>query len=100
MVKCVICERKEAVHKCRLCGRPVCDDDYDQSTGLCSVCTTTRCEICGKYPAIGYCMICGRVGCEDCLIQVTLVSYVCKECMRKGLYKIETGGRKASTRNT
>ncbi len=89
MVMCSICGFKEAKFKCRLCGRWACEDDYDEETGLCSICLSTRCEICGKYPAIGYCMICGRIGCEDCLVQVTTVSYVCKECLAQGKYVLK-----------
>lgn len=100
MVKCVICGINDALYKCRLCGRMVCSKDYDHVIGLCSICKTTRCEICGRYPSIGYCLVCGRVGCEDCLIQVTLVSYVCRECVRKGLYELGVKGRKTFSQNS
>ncbi|WP_244372465.1 hypothetical protein [Staphylothermus marinus] len=90
MKVCDICESKPAKYKCPVCGRYVCEDDFDFNKGVCKVCSETMCEICGKYPSIGYCMICGRNGCEDCLIQVTPVSYVCKECIRQGRYRLET----------
>ena len=86
---CEICGLKLAEYVCRICGRRVCRDDYDVEKGVCSICRDTMCEICGRYPAISYCMVCGRIGCEDCLIQVTPVSYVCKECVRRGLYRLE-----------
>ncbi len=80
---CSICEEKEAKYRCRICGRPVCEDDYVAEKGICRVCEETLCEICGKYPSIGYCMVCGRMGCEDCLVQVSMVSYICIDCYRK-----------------
>ena len=93
---CSICGVKPAKYKCKRCGRHVCEDDYDPETGLCSVCLETNCEICGRYPAIGYCMVCGRIGCEDCLVQVSTVSYVCKDCIRSGRYRLNVKGGKAS----
>ncbi len=92
-ILCSICERKQAKYRCRICGRPVCEEDYILEEGICRVCKVTRCEICGKYPAIGYCMICGRIGCEDCLVQVSPVAYVCKDCIKEGRYKLETRRR-------
>jgi len=85
---CDICGMKPAKYECRLCGRKVCEEDYDHEKKLCKVCSSALCEICGKNLSIGYCMVCGRSGCEDCLIQVSTVSYVCKECIRKGRYRL------------
>ncbi|MCY0868096.1 MAG: hypothetical protein OWQ48_02545 [Desulfurococcus sp.] len=82
-MKCEICGEKEAVYKCRLCGRAVCSDDYDHEKNLCSICSEALCEICGRQLSISYCKICGRIGCEDCLIQVTPVEYVCRDCALK-----------------
>ncbi len=86
---CDICGEPGAHHVCKRCGRRVCDLDYDENTGLCRICLETNCEICSKYPAIGYCMVCGRIGCEDCLVQISMVAYVCKECIRKGVYNLD-----------
>uniref|UniRef100_A0A7J3Y0L3 B box-type domain-containing protein n=1 Tax=Thermogladius calderae TaxID=1200300 RepID=A0A7J3Y0L3_9CREN len=80
---CEICGLNPAVVKCPVCGRFVCEDDFDYEKNMCLVCSNTRCEICGKKPSIGYCRVCGRVGCEDCLIEETPVSYVCRECAGK-----------------
>ncbi|MBU4501939.1 MAG: hypothetical protein KKA79_05050 [Nanoarchaeota archaeon] len=38
IVKCQICNKKIANNKCKKCGRNVCEDHYDPSTGVCSVC--------------------------------------------------------------
>ncbi|MCI4461369.1 MAG: hypothetical protein JHC12_00185 [Thermogladius sp.] len=80
---CEICGLNRAVVKCPVCGRFVCEDDFDSEKNMCLVCSSTMCEICGEKPGIGYCRVCGRVGCEDCLIEETPVSYVCRECAGK-----------------
>jgi hypothetical protein len=38
---CHMCGKK-ADKTCRMCGRPVCDDDYDSKTGTCSACKSGR----------------------------------------------------------
>lgn len=35
---CEICEAKPVVDGCDRCGRLVCEDHYDASTGLCTQC--------------------------------------------------------------
>ncbi len=82
-MSCSICGVKEAVYKCRVCGRTVCRDDYVLEKGICRVCEETMCQICGNNLSIGYCRVCGRLGCEDCLVQVSPVSYICRECLSK-----------------
>jgi len=39
---CYICRRKLATRICRLCGKAVCDDDYDGKAGLCNNCKSGR----------------------------------------------------------
>ena len=38
LVKCQVCGKKIASNTCRKCGRNVCEDHYDPSTGLCTSC--------------------------------------------------------------
>lgn len=35
---CQICERAEARHSCRICGRQVCEDHWNEAVGTCSPC--------------------------------------------------------------
>jgi len=35
---CQMCRIRPASHACRLCGRIVCDRDYDVKLGLCASC--------------------------------------------------------------
>ncbi|MEM1628001.1 MAG: zinc finger HIT domain-containing protein [Desulfurococcaceae archaeon] len=79
---CEICGEREAIYKCKLCGRRTCSIDFNLGKGICNVCDDALCNICGNALSIGYCKICGRIGCEDCLIQVSLVEYVCKNCFK------------------
>ncbi len=83
MAKCEICGEREALYKCRLCGRLVCPLHFNKKKGICSVCEMALCEICGRNLSIGYCPICGRLGCSDCLVQITPVVRVCKDCLAK-----------------
>ncbi|MEM0246521.1 MAG: hypothetical protein QXG15_04170 [Desulfurococcaceae archaeon] len=84
-MKCEICEIKEPLYTCKMCGRRVCDDDYDKITGYCLVCKDAICKICNRYLSIGVCKYCGRLGCERCLIQVSPIEYTCVDCRRKEL---------------
>jgi hypothetical protein len=36
--KCQICNMKMARYSCKMCGAPVCEDDYDKESGLCIAC--------------------------------------------------------------
>ncbi|WP_440059191.1 hypothetical protein ACSU1N_05230 [Thermogladius sp. 4427co] len=83
MRTCDICGMKEGRYKCPVCGRFVCEDDFDFEKNMCIACASARCEICGKNLAIGYCRICGRIGCEECLVEESPVSYICIDCARK-----------------
>lgn len=88
MVRCEICEAKEATHKCEICGREVCDRHFDPKKGICEICSEALCEICGERLSVGYCEVCGRIGCEDCLIQINVTKYVCKECYYSSRYRL------------
>ncbi|WP_048058945.1 hypothetical protein [Desulfurococcus amylolyticus] len=88
-MKCEICGEKEALYKCNLCGRRVCEDDFDSAKKTCKICSEALCEICGQQLSIGYCKHCGRIGCEDCLIQVSPVEYICKDCAAKYHLKLK-----------
>ncbi|HLC98654.1 MAG TPA: hypothetical protein VJC00_01475 [Candidatus Nanoarchaeia archaeon] len=35
---CMVCERKPGVYTCSMCGRVVCSEHYDASTGMCTAC--------------------------------------------------------------
>jgi len=77
---CEICG-KPAVARCRLCGREVCEEHYDRSTGLCTICLNTRCEICKERLAVGRCIICGRLVCDKCSVQLDNVRRICVHCL-------------------
>ena len=79
---CELCG-KPGVAKCRMCGRTVCSEHYDEKSRLCKVCSMSLCEVCGRRVAIGRCVLCGRLGCEDCLVQVDNVRRICRECLVK-----------------
>ncbi|MGB9827281.1 hypothetical protein IMZ38_03125 [Thermosphaera chiliense] len=81
--RCEICMVNDAVYTCRLCGRRVCRQDFDDQRGICKVCSLTLCELCGKQLSVGYCVVCGRLGCEDCMIQVSNVAYICRDCFAR-----------------
>ena len=36
---CAICEAKLASYKCVICGRIVCEDDYNRAGNICRQCT-------------------------------------------------------------
>ncbi|MEM4481357.1 MAG: hypothetical protein QXK88_04620 [Desulfurococcaceae archaeon] len=83
--ECEICNKKAATHKCSICGRRACDDDFNHLKGHCLVCENALCKLCGNHLSIGTCKHCGRHACERCLVQVSLIEYVCIECYRRGL---------------
>ncbi|MEM0380344.1 MAG: hypothetical protein QXX35_05360 [Desulfurococcaceae archaeon] len=80
---CSICESKQSVFKCSICGRNVCEKDFDLDKKICRICCETLCKICNKYLSIDKCSICGRNGCEKCLIKITPFQYICIDCYRK-----------------
>ena len=86
MVKCEVCGVEEASLKCPVCGRLVCELDFDKSRGVCLVCSRALCSVCGRYLAIGLCSICASPVCEDCAIEVSPVEIVCRRCWERGLH--------------
>lgn len=82
---CEICEASEAVYKCRLCGREVCERHFNKEKGICTICEGSLCELCHQRPSITFCPICGRLVCYEDSVQLDEVRRVCKECYAKGL---------------
>ncbi|MCW6161004.1 MAG: hypothetical protein LVQ97_02355 [Candidatus Micrarchaeales archaeon] len=41
-VLCDICKKRIAKNVCKLCGRRICNDDFDMATGLCKSCKRGR----------------------------------------------------------
>jgi hypothetical protein len=39
---CHICGIRPATHTCKLCGRAVCDEDFDAKLGVCNSCKHGR----------------------------------------------------------
>ena len=39
---CQICKTRLAAHTCPLCGRAVCDSDFDKKAGICNSCKRGR----------------------------------------------------------
>ncbi|MEW6062942.1 MAG: hypothetical protein AB1571_01035 [Nanoarchaeota archaeon] len=35
---CSICESSLAIFKCAICGRPVCENDYNRAADICRQC--------------------------------------------------------------
>ena len=85
MTLCELCHHKEARHRCRLCGRLVCEDHYDAKTGLCAACGAALCELCGERLAVTFCPSCGRLVCYEDSVQVDNVRRVCRECYARGV---------------
>ncbi len=79
---CEICGAR-ASHKCRICGRFVCDKHYVEDRSICVYCDMTLCELCGKRLSISICPICGRQVCDTCSLQVTTAIRVCRECYQQ-----------------
>lgn len=78
-MKCEICWENKPVTSCRLCGRKVCDEDYDKERDVCKACSEAICQICDRNLSIGYCRICGRLVCDLCSIKNN-VALVCVQC--------------------
>ncbi len=77
---CEVCRRRPATRRCRLCGRLVCSEDYDESRGICRFCAETLCEVCGERLAVASCEVCGRLVCDECGVQLTPVVWLCPSC--------------------
>ncbi|MGC9210194.1 MAG: hypothetical protein ACP5FT_02885 [Acidilobus sp.] len=81
---CEVCNLRPALHVCRICGRRVCEEHYDESRGICVICASSLCEICKERLAITFCPVCGRLICYEDSVQVDNVRRVCRECFDKG----------------
>ncbi|MEM0346025.1 MAG: hypothetical protein QW650_05050 [Thermofilum sp.] len=80
---CEIClEKSEVLIRCRLCGREVCPEDFDEARGVCAACSETLCQICGERLSVGYCEECGRLTCRECSIEHG-PALLCLECAAK-----------------
>ncbi|MCD6457875.1 MAG: hypothetical protein DRJ39_02230 [Thermoprotei archaeon] len=77
---CEICGKKiRKVKRCKMCGRIVCESDFDEVKKICKICSLTLCELCEKQLAIGYCQRCEKLVCEDCSVKIN-AGYLCKNC--------------------
>ena len=79
---CEVCLLREAKHRCRLCGRLTCDEDYVEDKGICRICAETLCYICGENYAIALCANCGKPICRAHSVRVGLKRY-CTVCAAK-----------------
>ncbi|RLE83099.1 MAG: hypothetical protein DRJ52_00800 [Thermoprotei archaeon] len=80
---CDICLNSvNTLYVCPLCGRKVCELDFDKEKDVCACCADTLCRICGKNLSIALCENCERQICEDCAIEVSEHIYFCKECFQ------------------
>ncbi|RLE61523.1 MAG: hypothetical protein DRJ32_01105 [Thermoprotei archaeon] len=82
--RCEICDSfTKDVYICKLCGRKVCKEHYDETKSICLVCAVTLCQLCGKRLARGNCAVCGKLVCSACSIKVG-AGLVCKRCLQTG----------------
>lgn len=79
---CEVCEVKEAVSRCRMCGRYVCEDHLGPD-GLCSICREVLCEVCHQKLSVNKCLICGKLVCRSCSVELQPAIRVCRECYSK-----------------
>jgi len=77
---CEICEVKEAVGSCKICGRLVCEKHLEGD--ICSVCKELMCNICGINLSVTTCPVCGRLICRDCAAELQPGIRICHECFR------------------
>jgi len=75
---CEVCEEREAVGRCNICGRWVCSKHLVE--GVCAICKDLMCSICGKQLSVSRCPICGRLICRNCSIELQPGIRVCREC--------------------
>jgi hypothetical protein len=80
---CLVCRQREATNLCPICGRSVCEEDFDPQLGVCVLCRDSLCAFCGKRLAVASCEVCGRTVCDECGVQVTPVVWLCPECSEK-----------------
>ncbi len=79
--RCELCEYNYAKHLCVVCGRRVCDKDYDELLGMCVVCRDALCNVCNRNLSVSRCSLCGRLVCSKCSIDLDGVRRVCFLCL-------------------
>ncbi|MCX6707603.1 MAG: hypothetical protein NT001_05700 [Candidatus Woesearchaeota archaeon] len=52
VVLCMMCGSKPAADSCSMCGRVVCKEHFDASTGLCTSCSSGRKAVLGRQRVI------------------------------------------------
>ncbi len=72
---CEICEDEIASRVCKICGRRVCKNHFNEELQICKVCEITLCYICMSRFAVTVCAVCGKPICE-------------KDSSKFGLYRI------------
>ncbi|BBG23822.1 hypothetical protein IC006_1117 [Sulfuracidifex tepidarius] len=82
-LKCEICWENDSKHCCKICGRKVCEEDFNKERGICKVCEMSICQLCQRNLAIGYCECCGRLVCIECTAYHDKSRRICKECFQK-----------------
>ncbi|WP_084019843.1 hypothetical protein [Vulcanisaeta thermophila] len=78
-MRCQVCDELEAHHKCRVCGRVVCDLDFNKELNVCRVCEATLCQVCRSRLAVGHCVNCARTVCRVDSVRFGL-GRLCIEC--------------------
>ncbi len=83
-MRCEICiiDSREAIHRCPLCGRYVCDVHFVREHGICKICDMTLCYICRERFAVAVCAVCGRPICERDSVRRGL-SRICTLCLQQ-----------------
>jgi len=75
---CEVCGKREAVGRCRICGRWVCSKHL--INGVCVVCRDLMCEVCRKRLAVSSCLICGKLICRSCSVELQPGIRLCMKC--------------------
>ena len=78
---CEVCEEREAVAKCNICGRWVCEKHLEGN--VCAICKELMCDVCGERLSVGRCPLCGRLICRRCSIELQPGIRVCRDCFSR-----------------
>lgn len=78
---CEVCEEREAITRCSLCGRWVCEKHIDGA--LCAVCRELMCSLCGVRLSVSRCLICGRLICRECSVELQPGMRICRYCLNR-----------------
>ena len=78
---CEVCWSREAVGRCRICGRWACSDHL--INGMCAICRDLMCRLCNQRLAVTSCLICGKLICRNCSVELQPGIRVCSECYRR-----------------